>query len=483
MLFLDSSVEIGPLTVFRDHLSRQTFHYLPGPPRVVFDELRTGLELLRFRGEHVGGLLNLDIELAHDKGVVDSARQELSDRIGASAELVPVLFNKGAVRLTLLGVEKPAQAGPSMPVSSAAPTPAAAAPAAEPGSVLVEHILGAAKPSLLGHQRAIFSVELSPEGATLLEAAIRGEHVPVMIVYDLAFSGLRPARGVRARVDYAMAYNYLRTRLAGSSLWFKADLDREAETLEREGHIQIEDVDYQGSEPAILARRREEVRATLNDLMETLFFRPGASPAGLGAEGIAAQSALVHSWVSQGGSQAAFVLRELEQHEQQVLAYDYTEARVSTQRVAPQGTIRVPSGADANRLIVDVTTSWPPPLTHVRAFSVADADWSGIAAIKIDLRQGQDVQTLVLTPQTREQTANFSSDGVEYRVCVPCVMWNPKRWWTPMSLAVRRRRTLGLNLCGRPTWSSIHRCFRSAGWLMCTWEPSTWRRYRVWRER
>ena len=67
-------------------------------------------------------------------------------------------------------------------------------------------------------------------------------------------------------------------------------------------------------------------------------------------------------------------------------------------------------------MIVDVTTSWPPPLTHVRAFSAPDADWSGIAAIMIDLRQGQDVRTLVLTSHTREQTADFSSDGVEYRL-------------------------------------------------------------------
>ena len=102
-----------------------------------------------------------------------------------------------------------------------------------------------------------------------------------------------------------------------------------------------------------------------------------------------------------------------------MLAYDYTEARVSTQHVAPQGTIRVPSRADPAKLILDVTTSWPPPLTHVRAFSVPDADWSGVAAIKVDLRQGQDVRTLVLTPQTREQTADFSSDGVEYRAACP----------------------------------------------------------------
>jgi hypothetical protein len=416
MLLLDSSFEVGNLTLFRDHISPRTFHYLPRPPRVVSDEQKTRLELLRFRGDSMGGLLNLDIELAHEDEVLQSARQELSNRIGAAAELVPVLFDDGAVRLVVLGVEQPSQASGSLPVSPATPTSAAAAPAPEVGSVLVERVLGVARPSLLGHQRAIFSVELTPEAATLLEAAIRGEQVPILIAYDLAFSGLRLARGVRARVDYAMAYNYLRTRLTGSSLWFKADLDREAETLERDGHIRIEDVDYQGSDPAILARRREEIRSTLHELMEALFFRPAASPAGLGANTLVSQLALANAWARQGGAQATFVLRGLEQHEEQVLTYDQTEARVSTQRVAPQGAIRVPSQADPARLIVDVTTSWPPPLTHVRVLVVPDADWSGVAAIQVDLRQGQEVRTLVLTPQSGEQSAEFTSDGVEYRI-------------------------------------------------------------------
>jgi hypothetical protein len=79
--------------------------------------------------------------------------------------------------------------------------------------------------------------------------------------------------------------------------------------------------------------------------------------------------------------------------------------------------MRVPPQADPARLIVDVTTSsWPPPLSQVRAFVASGADWSGVAAIEVDLRQGQEVRTLVLTPQTTEQSASFTGNGIEYRI-------------------------------------------------------------------
>src|SRR5258706_377174 len=55
------------------------------------------------------------------------------------------------------------------------------------------------------------------------------------------------------------------------SLWCRADLDREAESLEREGHVTTEDVDYSGDDPVLRQQRRDEIRATLHELTEAIF--------------------------------------------------------------------------------------------------------------------------------------------------------------------------------------------------------------------
>ena len=400
MLLLDDSVAAGPLTLFRDHASPSTFHYLPGTPRIVAEDGDPHLQLIRFRGSsQSGGILSLDAELGLDPGLLSSIGEELSRRFGVEPNLVPVLFSKGSARLALLGFEDTAGADGSV------------------RNMFVEKVLGTCLPSLFGRQRAIFSVRLSPEGTTLLESALRGDGPPVLIVYDLEFSGLRPARGMRARIQYKMAYDYLRTRFTANALYFKTDLDHEAEELSRKGLIEIEDVDYQGVDPAILAKRAEEIRRTLSELMEGLFFRPAAAPTSLATEGATPPNADAY-WAAKGRPQVAFLMRELKQDEQVVITYDLSEARVATRRIAPQGAIRPPNGTDIAKLILDVTTDWPPPVSTVRAFTLPDADWSGVLAIEVNLRQGIEVRTLVLSPERREETTNFTAAPIEYNLRV-----------------------------------------------------------------
>lgn len=396
MLVLDDPITIGPLTLFRDHASATTFHYLPGPPQIVKENGVSRVQLMRFRGSSQGGgLLSLDVHLAHDAAFLRNAAEELSRRFGSDPNLVPVLFDQGAVRLALLNFQQTPAADGSL------------------NNMFVEKTLGTSTPSLLGQQRAIFSARLSPEGSTLLEGALTSGSTPVLIVYELQFSGLRPARGVRARIQYRMAYEYLRARFAANTLYFKTDLDQEAEALARKGLIQIEDIDYQGVDAAVLAKRAEEIRRTLSELMEGLFFRPGASPASLATqEGIAVPSGDVY-WATKGRPQAAFIRQELRQDEQDVITYDLSETRVATRRIAPQGAIRPPSG-DTAKLILDVTTDWPPLLSTIRVFALPEANWAGVAAIEVDLRHGTEIRTLILSPEKPDLTANFAAGPIEY---------------------------------------------------------------------
>jgi hypothetical protein len=378
VLLLDAAVEAAGLTLHADHADGAMFHYLPGAPRVVSQPGSPGVQLLRYRGDRQGGFLTLDVDLAVADAAIAAATSELTHRIGRQARLVPVLFREGSVRLTTLAVDTGS-------------------------SFLVEHTLATAVPSLLGHGRAVFSVELTAEGSTLVAGALQGDALPVIVAYDLAFDGLRPARGLRAHVAYEMSYRFLRARLRPDVLFFKADLDRESEALQREGHITIEDVDYTGGDPALLAQRAAEARATVRELSQALFFQPAASPASVAAA-LPATSPVSTAWAQAGRPQAAFLFRQLAQEESSTLDYDYREARVATSRVAPQGALRRPPGIAAAAVIRDVTLADIPPLLAVRVFALPDADWTGVAAIEVGLRTSSGtIETCALTSSAREQ--------------------------------------------------------------------------------
>lgn len=407
MLLLDDSLSIGGLTLYRDHASPSTFHYLPGPPQIVVENGVPLAQLIRFRGgEQSGGFFSLQVQLARDARALQAAHDQLAGRFNFEPNLVPVLFDQGTVRLSVLDFH--AAAGVASGTEGGASRSAAS-------GTFVENVLGSTVPSLLGQQRAIFSVKLTPEGSTLLENALRGGGTPVLVIYDLRFSGVSPARGIRARVHYQMSYDYLRARFEANTLYFKAELDREAETLVQQGGIEIQDLDYQGVDAAARAQREGEVRVTVSQLMQGLFFRPAASAA------TAAQSAAMSSsadayWASQGRPQIAFTIRSLEQHEEDDLTYDLTESHVDTRCISPQGALRLPSNTDIAKLISDVTTDWPPPVTGVRAFTPEGANWTGVSAVEINLRQGNDFRALVLSPTRHDLTASVNTGPIEYSI-------------------------------------------------------------------
>ncbi len=443
MLLLDSSLTVGSLTLFRDHASNSTFHYLPGSPQVVMENGTPGLQLIRFRGpSQSGGILSLDVQLAHDPALLAGAAAELSRRFSFHPNLVPVLFNEGMARLSILDFQQLETADGSS------------------RSMFVEKVLGTSMPSLLGQQRAIFSARLSPEGTSLLEGAITSSGTPVLVIYDLQFSGLRAARGVRARIRYRMAFEYLRSRFAANTLYFKTDLDREAETLTRDGLIEIEDVDYQGVDAATLAKRAEEIRRTLSELMEGLFFRPAASPASLAAhEAMPSPDANAY-WASNGRPQIGFLMRALNQEEEDVITYDLSETRVARKNIAPQGAIRPPAGSAA-KLILDVTTDWPPSLSKVRAFTLPEANWNGVSAIEVTFRQGNEIRTLILSREKPDLSINLLGRPVEYRLRVIAAA-DPEALGNPPNSNDEFQSLSVENLCLDPSQLADRRVLRIA---------------------
>lgn len=394
MLLLGSDLDADGLTVYRDHISPRTFHYLPAAPHFTLIDGTPGIGLIRYRGVREGGFLSLDVTLHPDAALLARAHAALTRRFGDPVDLVPVLLAEASVRLTALDAED-----------------------TEPR--LVERVIGTARPSLSGDARAVFSLTLTREAATLVEAALRTGTAPVAIVYDLTYDGLHPARGLRIRLAYEMSYNYLRARAGVNTLWFKADLDREIEALRRDGHLEIEDVDYgaTATDPDTMAARAAEVQALLRDLAATLFFQPAASPATFGAA-TASHAVIDARWALGGRPQAAFVLRGLEQHEEQTLAYDMTRTTVRRSRVGPQGQLRLPPGLGFDRVVREMDIDENPVLVTVHAFAFDEADWSGVASVTVDVRNGTDVASMVIGPAARDATVMLRPGTLEWRLRV-----------------------------------------------------------------
>jgi hypothetical protein len=201
--------EISGVVVFRDHASATTFHYLAGPPKLSRSPDGTpNLLLLKYqeaiaalgdtnplmRDQLGGGFLMFGVDCGLTQAVKDDIVRELESRVppgSGPVNLVPVLYTQGSVNVIALDSQL-----------AAADTP-------DDGSErsrFVRGILGTAVPSLLQDQRAIFSLALSADAATLVEDAYASGLSPIGVMYELEFTGLRPALAVRATVDMKRAY-------------------------------------------------------------------------------------------------------------------------------------------------------------------------------------------------------------------------------------------------------------------------------------
>src|SRR5262245_39821556 len=198
MLFLDTSFELEGVTLFRDYNSQNRYYYMPRSPHLTVEGGQPLFQLLIYRRDITdnpdfkegdrpgGGFLTMTVDIGVPKSVLDEIKGQLSSS-GGDAELVPVPFQNGSVRISPLGFSSGAAAG---------------APDAG-GPHFVENILGAAKPSLYGINSAVFSIELSHEGALLMRSSLSNPGATqVAVIYDLDYRGLLPAYQAKITIEF-----------------------------------------------------------------------------------------------------------------------------------------------------------------------------------------------------------------------------------------------------------------------------------------
>ena len=290
MLFLDSSLEIEGLTLFRDYSSSTStsatattsnrYYYMPRSPQLVMEAGQPLFQLLIFRRDITdnpefkegdrpgGGFLTMTVGLGVPKSTLDAVRGELERRVGGEVDLVPVPFESGTVRVSALGT-----------AVGQAPALEGETPAGEGGTRFVERILGFAYPSMYADNRVVFTIELTREGATLMRASLEDEGASqVAVVYNMNYRGLMPAYEAQITINFKQVYDYLRNRLTFNTLVFKSEIDVETERLIKEGHIKITEVDYLSSDQARSAERVQRLNELAKELATFAFFRPGLQP-------------------------------------------------------------------------------------------------------------------------------------------------------------------------------------------------------------
>lgn len=381
------------VTIFPDHADPRRFHYLPDSPRL---RLRADgspeLHLTKYRldpalHESLGaGLLALTVDLAVDEERLALLRARISRHFEGVERpvLTPVVADSGTVELALIDAssEQPGGAG------------------------LIERILGAATPSLYGDNSATFLVVLSAEGASLVEAALRGDGLPAGVVYQLHALALRPALRARVTARWQDVYHFYEDRLHGGQLLAAVDIGPTIEALVRAEalHIEIDELVPAAERAEVLDR----VIARVQDWVLETLFKPtlGQAPPQPDDEGglLATVGRAVKDIL--GVVTFTYSLRSVDRAELKTLTYQLSAARAERLTLAPQGTfpvmMRALGAAQSAGLVSELEPAAADEL-HFDIGAAADLAAEEIDHLEVSVHHGDREAVLLLDPLAPRQ--------------------------------------------------------------------------------
>ena len=424
MLYLEAPFHsFDGVAVFRDHADPMQWYYLPGSPRVATLNGVPQLSLIKFKGQAgTGGFLNVDVDLGLDPDVLDELGRQIqhAENLPDKPHPAPLPVIDGTVSMMLFDAQTPPPPPPGGGGGGGGQPP----PAPEPALRFVLALRHPAKPALYGDNRATFSVQLTQEGITVLEQAMRGELSPIGIVYSLDFLGLRPAYHVSVHVDWEVVQKHLEEHEEfGVPIIYSSQIDTFVDSLIEQRIIEIQAdtfvVEEDGS-PVI--SRRDEAINDLKDMITDTFFTPTLDPIDHSDDvdtGMRAAGRVLQAIASHGASEVHPFTRR-EQHatreESKRLDVAMSERTTVKRTIYPQGHLsglfrflRDP-GVDPTRFVtsVDLDDPWFQRRT-VKVVSQAQWAADAITSVNVTLDYGGEVRSLLLTPAQPEGEVSWSS--------------------------------------------------------------------------
>jgi hypothetical protein len=264
MLALKPLFTINRVTVFGDNADPDQFYYLPEQVHLATDSSgKPQFTLIKYmrditdnptwtEGQALGGgFLIFSVNLSLDADTRSQIIRQANKFSQGSPNLATAPFTDGTVRvLALDATDAPVQ-----------------------GRIrFVENVIGTTKPSLFGDLQATFSLELSQEGATMMEQAFEKGGQPIGLVYDMTFLGLRPAFDVTVKADYKRVYEEFNAKLAAQYMMIRAEIEAGFQKLIENKAIEVTVNSYTTD-----ANMREQQQNALKFFTENLlkdFFTP-----------------------------------------------------------------------------------------------------------------------------------------------------------------------------------------------------------------
>ncbi len=246
--------------VFRDHQDADQFYCLPGTPKlpVKNDKLDFTLYKYRFditdnpgsdptRAKGAGlALFSTEIPAAN----LQALRDEVASQSGrGSARLTPVVFTTASVHALIARTD---------------------------GDNLISDLVETHPAPIVSPHHAAFALALTAEGATFMEAAVKGGTSPVGVVYEMRFLALSPAVNAKVRMQYDRVYDDFSVSLGFTYYYVSAKLDLELEALIERDVIHIEIVSF--TDAADDERQRQIVMNLISARIKQDFFHSGLPP-------------------------------------------------------------------------------------------------------------------------------------------------------------------------------------------------------------
>ena len=274
--FSSKSNTLNGVTVFEDHADPNQFWYLPGPVSLARrpEDGRAALSFIKYKPSAVeagkgGGFLifeaDLHLEEKRRASIIDWIKATFSG--ATNPRLTAVAFDEGTVQCIALDFQGSGK-------SSVDPV------VGDNRFRAVDKALGASTPSLYGDNSAAFSLSLSQEGARIIDEAFSKGTTPVGIIYNLKYTGIRPALDVTIEADFKRIYNSFSVSLEAEATTpyciLKGGIDAAFEKLRQDGAVKVNVVSYTTE-----GDKKEKEKWAMDLFKEqfmTDFFKPVLSP-------------------------------------------------------------------------------------------------------------------------------------------------------------------------------------------------------------
>ncbi len=419
---------IDGVVVFSDHVNERQWYFAPANPRITTKlDKQLNIEipqisLLKYRGNAgTGGFLNFDVNLGFSEDKLNKVRRKIREiaRLDEEPILAPIPIVDGSVRMVMLGKasdDDPAEEGTQDPSKPK----------------FVEKISHAAKPSLYGDNQAIFSVALDENGVQVIEEALKGELMPMGIIYSLDFHALRPAYNVSVVADWDRMQHHFEQSFGVDSVFVQAQIEDVVDELIEQQVVQI-NVDTfipeDDDEDLGFAARRDRALNDFKDMVLQTFFKPSLEPMDREKDEddtldkIVDATERLSSLAASGGvseSLPSFSFKRIDitRIDKKSLNFNMSERSAVKRSIYPQAhlnglftLLRDANGdVDITRFVKEITLDddwFKRRALDVR--SLANFTHDRIASINLTAEYDQRPKSVLLTPDSKDGTAQWNS--------------------------------------------------------------------------